>query len=111
MYSAGHIAIDPRTGRLTGETVAEQTAQVIANLRAVLGAAGSSLDRVLKTTCFLVDIADFPEFDRAYAAAFGEHRGPRFPGAYRAGRRPRNRISPRRAPRPARCCHRLPVAA
>lgn len=74
MYSAGHIAIDPRTGRLTGETVAEQTAQVSDHLRAVLGAAGSSLDRVLKTTCFLVDIADFPEFDRAYAAAFGEHR-------------------------------------
>jgi len=54
--------------------IQEQAVQVLANLRAVLVAAGSDLDRVLKTTLYLVDLADFDSFNTAYAQAFGDHK-------------------------------------
>jgi 2-iminobutanoate/2-iminopropanoate deaminase len=54
--------------------VAAQTAQVFANLKAVLAAAGTGLDRVLKATVYLVDMADFPAMNEIYAREFGEHR-------------------------------------
>lgn len=73
LFAAGQVAVDA-AGSVRGRTVAEQTVETLRNLEEVLVAAGSSLDRVLKTTCFLVDIADFAEFNRAYAQAFGEHR-------------------------------------
>ncbi len=73
VFCAGGIAVD-RSGAVVGDTVAEQTAKVIDNLEIALKEAGSSLDRVVKTLCFLVDIDDFPEFNRAYAEKFGAHR-------------------------------------
>lgn len=74
VYTAGQICLDPATMTLTGDTVAAQTEQVVANLAAVLAAAGSGLDRVLKTTVFLVDMADFTEMNEVYQRAFGSHR-------------------------------------
>lgn len=73
IFCAGAIAVD-QDGKLVGKSVYEQTKKVIDNLEAVLAAAGSSLDRVAKTLCFLTDIAEFPEFDRAYVEKFGGHR-------------------------------------
>ena len=66
VYTSGQIALDPETGKLSGD-IAEQTERVIKNLSAVLEAAGSSLDGIVKTTCFLADIADFAAFNEIYA--------------------------------------------
>ena len=66
VYTSGQIALDPASGTLTGNDVAEQTEQVMKNLSAVLAAAGSSFDNVIKTTCFLADIADFAVFNGVY---------------------------------------------
>jgi 2-iminobutanoate/2-iminopropanoate deaminase len=73
VFSAGQVAVDG-DGRLVGTTAAEQTIATLRNVERVLKAAGTSLDRVVKTTCFLVEMADFPEFNRAYVEVFGEHR-------------------------------------
>ncbi|RMG49065.1 MAG: RidA family protein [Acidobacteria bacterium] len=74
LFCSGQIAIDPATGEMTGATVGEQTRQVLRNLAAVLEAAGSGLDRVVKTTVYLTDLGRFPEMNEAYAECFGEHR-------------------------------------
>jgi 2-iminobutanoate/2-iminopropanoate deaminase len=74
VFTAGQIALHPTSGELVGETVAEQTEQVMKNLDAVLRAAGSSLQRVVKTTVFLRDMADFGEMNEVYGRHFGEHR-------------------------------------
>lgn len=66
LYTSGQIALDPVSGALVGENTAEQTEQVMKNLSAVLAAAGSSFDRVIKTTCFLADMADFAVFNGIY---------------------------------------------
>lgn len=66
VYTSGQIALDPETGKLSGD-IAEQTERVMKNLSAVLEAAGSSLDGIVKTTCFLSDIADFTVFNEIYA--------------------------------------------
>ena len=65
---------DPKTNNLVEGGIQEQTTQVIQNLRAVLEVAGSSLDKVIKTTCFLTDMADFADFNAAYAKYFNEHK-------------------------------------
>jgi 2-iminobutanoate/2-iminopropanoate deaminase len=70
VFSSGQIPLNPETGELTGADAQEQTEQVIQNLKAVLEAAGSSLDRVLKTTCFLADMKDFASFNEVYARRF-----------------------------------------
>ena len=74
IYTAGQIALDPATMEVVSGGVAEQTAQVMANLRAVLQAAHSDLHLVLKTTVFLADMADFGAMNEVYATAFGDHR-------------------------------------
>ncbi len=74
IYSAGQIALHPDTMELVGGDVVAQTKQVFANLEAVLEAAGSSLARVVKTTVYLADMADFPAMNEVYAARFGDHR-------------------------------------
>lgn len=74
IYSAGQIALHPDTMELVGSDVVAQTKQVFANLEAVLEAAGSSLARVVKTTVYLADMADFPAMNEVYAARFGDHR-------------------------------------
>jgi 2-iminobutanoate/2-iminopropanoate deaminase len=69
VFTAGQIGIDPVLGRLrTG--IAAQTRQVMANLEAVLAAAGSSLDRVVKATIFLQDMADFATVNEIYGSGF-----------------------------------------
>jgi 2-iminobutanoate/2-iminopropanoate deaminase len=74
IYTAGQIALDPASMEVVAGGIKEQTTQVLANLRAVLQAAGSDLDRVVKTTVFLVDLADFDALNQAYAQAFGDHK-------------------------------------
>ncbi|HEY2876723.1 MAG TPA: RidA family protein [Reyranella sp.] len=66
VYCAGQIPLDPATGNIVGGGVAEQTAQVLKNLRAVLKAAGSDLDRAVKTTVFLKDMNDFGAMNDVY---------------------------------------------
>ena len=66
LYTSGQIALSPVNGELVGNRITEQTEQVMKNLSAVLNAAGTSFDRVVKTTCFLADIADFGAFNEVY---------------------------------------------
>ena len=68
IYSSGQIPIDPQTGTICGDTIVEQAHQVMKNLSAVLEAAGSSMDKILKTTCFIADMADFAAFNEIYSA-------------------------------------------
>ena len=74
IYTAGQIALDPVTGQVVEGGIAEQTERVMANLKAVLESAGSSFGQVVKTTVFLVDMADFAEMNTVYAKAFGDHK-------------------------------------
>lgn len=67
IYTSGQIAIDPATGKVDAEGITSQTEQVMKNLSEVLNAAGASFDNVVKTTCFLADMADFAEFNRVYS--------------------------------------------
>ncbi len=70
VFASGQVAIDPRTGRMIRGGIVEQTRQVLHNLSAVLEAAGSSLDKVMKTTVFLSDMADFQTMNRVYEEFF-----------------------------------------
>jgi 2-iminobutanoate/2-iminopropanoate deaminase len=70
VYLSGQIPLDPNTGQLLEGDIAAQTERVLENLRAVLEASGSSLDRVLKTTVFLKDMGDFPRMNEVYARYF-----------------------------------------
>lgn len=88
VYTAGQIAMDPASGELVAGDVGVQTDRVLRNLRAVLEAAGSGLDRVLKTTVFLADMADFTAMNEVYARHFGDHRPAR--STVQAGGLPRN---------------------
>lgn len=72
LLSSGQIPINPATGNIEATDIQAQAAQVCENLKAVLEAAGSSLDKVLKTTCFLKDINDFAAFNEVYARYFTE---------------------------------------
>src|SRR5438445_12360204 len=67
IYTAGQIPIDPATGQAGGRTTAEQTQQVMKNLRAILEAAGVTRDNGVKATVYLSDMADFPQTNRPYA--------------------------------------------
>ena len=73
VYCAGQLPINPASGAIEVVGAAEQTMQVLLNLRAVLEAAGSGLDRVVKTTVFLTDIGDFPAVNKVYAEMFAGH--------------------------------------
>ena len=66
LYTSGQIALSPESGELVGDSIAEQTEQIMKNLSAVLEAAGTSFQNVVKTTCFLADIADFATFNEVY---------------------------------------------
>jgi 2-iminobutanoate/2-iminopropanoate deaminase len=72
VFASGQIPIDPATGQFVEGGVAEQTRQVLRNLSEVLGAAGTGLERVVKTTVFLADMNDFAEMNETYAEFFGE---------------------------------------
>ena len=69
-FASGQIALDPATGAVKGETITEQTETVCTNIGELLKAAGTSYDKVVKTTCFLADIADFGAFNEVYAKYF-----------------------------------------
>ena len=74
LFAAGQVGFDPATGELVDGGIAEQTRRVLQNIRAILEAGGSGLAQVVKTTVFLVDMADFAAMNEAYAEAFGTHR-------------------------------------
>ncbi|HXO85289.1 MAG TPA: RidA family protein [Gemmatimonadales bacterium] len=74
IFTAGQVALDPKSGELLGRTTGEQTEQVFANLKAVLAAAGTSLANVVKTTVYLADMADFAQMNEVYAKHFGTHK-------------------------------------
>lgn len=70
VFTAGQVGVDPATGKPVEGGVREQTRQVLTNVRAVLEAAGTDLNHVLKTTCFLSDIGDFAAFNEIYREFF-----------------------------------------
>jgi 2-iminobutanoate/2-iminopropanoate deaminase len=74
VYTAGQLPLDPVTMDLVPGGITEQAHQVLANLRAVLEAAGTNLTQVVKTTLFLVDLADFEALNGVYASVFGKHK-------------------------------------
>src|SRR5690606_3274545 len=74
LYTAGQIALDPKSGEIVGETVAEQTEQVLRNLGAVLKGAGASVSAVLKTTVCLRDMNDVAAMNEVYGRYFADHR-------------------------------------
>jgi 2-iminobutanoate/2-iminopropanoate deaminase len=71
VFASGQIPIDPATGEFVAGGVAEQTDQVLRNVSAVLEAAGTGLDRVVKTTVFLADMNDFIAMNEVYGRFFG----------------------------------------
>jgi 2-iminobutanoate/2-iminopropanoate deaminase len=71
IYTAGQIPIDPKTGNLVEGDISAQTRQVLENLKAVLEAGGSALDRVVKATVFLKNMADFAAMNEVYAQYLG----------------------------------------
>ena len=75
VYTSGQIPLDPVTGAVAGEDIVSQTEQVIANLKAVLEAAGTDLTKVVKTTCFLKNMGDFAVFNGVYAKHFTSNPG------------------------------------
>ena len=70
VFTSGQIAINPATGAVEATDITGQTNQVCKNLCAVLEAAGTSIDKVVKTTCFLADMADFAAFNEVYGKYF-----------------------------------------
>lgn len=77
LFVSGQIPLDPQTGAIVGEgDVAKQTEQAIANLTAILTAAGATLNDVVKTTVFLADMNDFATMNAVYARAFDEATAP-----------------------------------
>ena len=74
VFCAGQLGLDPTTRQIVSGDIKAQTRRVLDNLEAVLQAAGSSLDRVVKTTVFLEDIAEFAAMNEVYAERFGPHR-------------------------------------
>ena len=70
VFTSGQIPLDPVTGLMVAGTIEEQAEQSCRNVKAVLEAAGSSLEKVVKTTCFLNDMADFQKFNQVYERHF-----------------------------------------
>ncbi|MBI4630274.1 MAG: RidA family protein [Chloroflexi bacterium] len=70
VYTAGQIAIDPATGEIVGGGIEAQTRRVLQNLTEVLKAAGSSMDKVIKTTVFMVNLAEFNKMNAVYTEFF-----------------------------------------
>lgn len=70
LFTSGQIPIDPSTGEFAGSTIEEQAHQSCKNVGEILKAAGSGFDKVVKTVCFVADIADFAAFNEVYAQYF-----------------------------------------
>lgn len=88
VFCSGQIPINPETGEFVSNDVAEQTVQVLKNLSAVLEAAGTSLNNVVKTTVFLADMNDFGAMNEIYAEYFNENKPAR--ATVQAARLPRD---------------------
>jgi 2-iminobutanoate/2-iminopropanoate deaminase len=72
LFASGQIPLDPATGTVVGTTIAEQAEQACKNVGGILAAAGTSYEKVVKTTCFLADMGDFAAFNEVYAKYFTE---------------------------------------
>jgi 2-iminobutanoate/2-iminopropanoate deaminase len=72
VFVSGQLSLEPGETAITGDTIQEQTEQVLANLAAILSEAGSRLDRLVKTTVFLADLADFQGMNEVYARHVGD---------------------------------------
>lgn len=70
IFTAGQIALDPVSGKMVGDTIEEQTRRVLENLKAVLEAAGSGMHKVVKTTVFITDMAQFARMNAVYTEYF-----------------------------------------
>lgn len=70
LFASGQIPLSPETGEIVGTTIEEQTRQVLANIGAILTAAKTDFDHVVKATCFLSDIEDFAAFNQVYQTVF-----------------------------------------
>lgn len=70
VYTSGQLGINPQTGDFDSDTIEGQTRQSIANVAAILNAAGTGMENVVKTTCFLKDISDFAAFNAEYEKYF-----------------------------------------
>ncbi len=88
IFCSGQIPLDPKTGEFVSEEIAEQTRQVLKNLSAVLEAAETSLNNVVKTTVFLADMNDFAQMNEVYAEFFSENKPAR--ATVQAARLPRD---------------------
>ena len=88
VFCSGQIPIDPQTGEFVSNKISEQTEQVLKNLSAVLEAAGTGLNNVVKTTVFLIDMNDFAQMNEVYAKYFNENKPAR--ATVQAARLPRN---------------------
>jgi 2-iminobutanoate/2-iminopropanoate deaminase len=74
LFCSGQIPLDPATGEVVSGGITEQAVQVMSNIKAVLAAAGAGFDAVVKTTIFLVDMADFAAVNAVYGEAFPGHK-------------------------------------
>lgn len=72
VFVSGQLPLRPGSSEIVGETIQEQTEQVFANLRAILEAAGSSVEKLIKTTVYLVDLAEFQGMNEVYASHVGD---------------------------------------
>ncbi len=70
VYTAGVIPLDPKTMEIVGSSIEEQAERVLESLKALLTDAGSDLDQVIKTNCFLADLSDFATFNEVYSRYF-----------------------------------------
>lgn len=74
VFVSGQLGMNPEMGDLVGPALADQARQALANLKQIVLAAGSTMDRVVAVDVFLTDMGDFVEFNDIYAAAFGDHK-------------------------------------
>jgi 2-iminobutanoate/2-iminopropanoate deaminase len=74
LFLSGQVSLDPKTGTLLQGSIQEEVARVLENLKAILEAAGSGLDRVVKTTVYLTSLGDFEAMNETYARYFGDNR-------------------------------------
>ena len=72
LFASGQVPLDPKTGEVVGQSIQEQTTQVLKNIQAILKAANLTADNVVKTTCFLKNMDDFVAFNEVYAAMFSD---------------------------------------
>ena len=70
LYASGQVPLDPKTGAVVGTEIKEQTEQVMKNIGAILEAGGTSFEKVVKTTCFIAEMADFAAFNAVYEKYF-----------------------------------------